>query len=119
MSQVELEEYRRKVWNGSSCVAVNRDELDILAGTEEIKNKCDTILKAQNIDYRFLMPMVEPRRSENCENMYDYGIICKYIKNKENDTQVQENFGYKMQTSFGRIMLFIILFVGLYLLWKK
>lgn len=117
MSQVELEEYRKKVWNGSTCNAVNRDDLDIIAGTEEVKNKCDALLKNQKIDYRFLMPMVEPRRSDNCENMYDYGIICKYIENR-ND-KLQENFSNTTQMSCGRVILFIIIIVGLYLLWKK
>jgi hypothetical protein len=114
---IELEEYRKKVWNGSTCNAVNRDELDILAGTEEVKNKCETLLKSQNIDYRVILPMVEPRRSDNCENMYDYGIVCKYIKNRNEN--LQENFSNTMQTSCGRVMLFIIVVIGLYLLWKK
>lgn len=114
---LELEEYKQVPRKGLLCEKVNKELMLEKARTPEVRSKCEALLKSKNIDYGFINPTVEPKISKECNGMFEYDIVCKYI---DKSGVYKENFntGVDYQGSCGRFMLFLIIVIGLYLIIK-
>lgn len=113
---LELHEYKQVPRKGLSCEKVDKELMLEKARTPEVKKKCEDLLRAKGIDYGFINPKVEPRISKDCNGMFEYDIVCKYI---DKNGVYMEKFETGTKTnSYRRLFLLIVLIVVIYYIFK-